>query len=70
MVRATNVRKDEATAGWDATMKEPATKRDAARVKLAEVHDSSAESWKDLRKEAQLAWDKLNKDLPDAPRRF
>ena len=42
------------------------TKRDAARAKLTEVGQASAEAWKDLQKHAQNAWDDLEKAFADA----
>ena len=45
-------------------------KRDAARAKLAEVSQSSAEAWKDVQKGAQSAWDELDKAFRDASEKF
>jgi hypothetical protein len=67
MVRGLYVRTDDAKAGRDQKMKDLETKQDAAR---AEVRDSGAEAWKDLRREAQSAWDELDKTFRDAPREF
>lgn len=62
--------KDEAKANWDQKMIELEAKRDAARAKLAEVGNSSAEAWKDIQKGAQSAWDELDKAYHDAAREF
>ena len=43
---------------------------DAEIAKLAEVGSSSAETWKDVRKGAQSAWDELDKTFRDASREF
>jgi len=37
--------KEDAKANWDQKMADLETKRDAARAKLAEVGQSSAEAW-------------------------
>ena len=62
--------KDEAKANWDQKMADLETKRDAARAKLAEVGQSSAEAWKDVQKGAQSAWDELDKAFRDASNEF
>ena len=62
--------KDKAKANWDQKMAELEKKRDAARAKLAEVGQSSAEAWKDVRQGAQSAWDELDKAFRDASREF
>jgi Skp family chaperone for outer membrane proteins len=62
--------KDEAKANWDRKMAELETKRDAARAKLAEVGQSSAEAWKDVQQGAQSAWDELDKAFRDASQEF
>ena len=46
------------------------TKRDAARAKLTEVGQSSAEAWKDVQQGAQSAWDELDKAFQDASNEF
>jgi hypothetical protein len=46
------------------------TKREAARVKLAEIGHSSAEAWKDVQQVAQSAWDELDKAFNNAAREF
>ena len=51
-------------------MAELETKRDAARAKLAEVSDSSADAWKDAQQEAQSAWDDLDRAFRDASQVF
>ena len=62
--------KDKAKPNWDQKMADLERKRDAARAKLAEVGQSSAEAWKDVRKGAQSAWDELDKAFRDASREF
>jgi TolA-binding protein len=62
--------KDQAKTDWDRKMADLATKQEAARAKLAEVRDSSAEAWKDMQKGAQSAWDELDKAFHDASRKF
>jgi TolA-binding protein len=62
--------KDDAKANWDRKMADLETKRDAARAKLAEVGQSSAEAWKDIQKGAQSAWDELDKAFREAAREF
>ena len=41
-----------------------------SRAKSAEIGDSSAEAWKDVRKGAQSAYDDLDKAFRDASREF
>jgi len=62
--------KDQAKANWDQKMADLETKRAAARAKLDEVAQSSAESWKDVQKGAQSAWDELDKAFREASREF
>jgi hypothetical protein len=62
--------KDEAKVNWDQKMAALGTKRDAARAKLTEVSQASAEAWKDVQKGAQSAWDELDKAFRDASREF
>jgi TolA-binding protein len=62
--------KDQAKADWERKMAELETKREAARAKLAEVGQSSAEAWKDVKKGAQAAWDELDKAFREASREF
>ena len=62
--------KGQAKANWDQKIAQLETKRDAARAKLAEVVQSSAEAWKDVQKGAQSAWDDLNKAFRDAAQEF
>jgi hypothetical protein len=62
--------KDQARVNWDRKLADLETKRDAARAKLAEVSTASAEAWKDVQKEAQSAWDELDKAVDDASREF
>ena len=52
--------KDQAKVNWDAKMADLETKRDAVRIKLAEIGRSSAGAWKDVKQGAQSAWDDLN----------
>jgi TolA-binding protein len=60
--------KDEAKVKWDQRLADLEMKRDAARAKLAEVSQSSAEAWTDVQKGAQSAWDESNKAFQDARR--
>jgi TolA-binding protein len=62
--------KDDAKANWDRKMADLEAKREAARAKLAEIGQSSAEAWKDVQKGAQSAWDELDKAIRDAAREF
>ena len=62
--------KAKGKANWDQKMPELQAKRDAARTKLAEVRNSSAEAWKDVRKGAQSAYDDLDKAFREASREF
>jgi hypothetical protein len=62
--------KDQAKVDWDRKLADLETKREAARVKLAEVGHSSAEAWKDVKQGAQSAWDDLEKAFQDASREF
>lgn len=62
--------KGEAKANWDRKMADLETKRDAAKAKLAEVGNSSAEAWKDVQQGAQSAWDDLDKAFREASREF
>jgi TolA-binding protein len=62
--------KDEAKVKWDQKLADLETKRDAARAKLTEVGQSSAEAWKDVQKGAQSAWDEMDKAFQDASREF
>lgn len=62
--------KDDAKANWDRKMTELETKREAARVKLAEVGRSSEEAWKDIKKGAESAYNDLDKAFRDAAKEF
>ena len=62
--------KDEAKVKWDQKLADLEAKRDAARAKLVEVGQSSAEAWKDVQKGAQSAWEELDKAFQDAMREF
>jgi len=62
--------KDKAKPNWDQKMADLEKKRDAARAKLAEVGQSSAEAWKDVQKGAQSAWDELDKAFRAASSEF
>lgn len=62
--------KDQAAATFKMKMAELETKRDAARAKLAEVGQSSAEAWKDVRNGAESAWDELDKAFREAASEF
>ncbi len=62
--------KDQAKVNWDAKMADLETKRDALRVKLAELGRSSARAWKDVKQGAQSAWDELNRAFLKAASEF
>ena len=62
--------KDEAKADWDQKLVDLETKREAARVKLDEVGNSTAEAWKDVQQGAKSAWDELDKAVRDAAGEF
>ncbi len=62
--------KDEAKADWEQKMAALEVKREAARVKLDAVGDSTAEAWKDVQQGAQAAWDELDKAFRDASQEF
>ncbi len=58
--------KGEAKIKWDQKLVDLKTKRDSARVKLAEIGTASAEAWKDVQQGAQSAWDEMDKAVRDA----
>ena len=62
--------KDQAKEDWNRKMSDLETKREAARAKLAEIGESSAEAWKDVQKGAQSAWEDLDKAFREAAREF
>ena len=62
--------KDKAKIDRDRKMAELETKRVAARAKLAEVRESSADAWKDVQRGAQSAWDEVDKAFREASREF
>jgi len=62
--------KDENKVSWDRTLADLETKREAARVKLDEIGQSSAEAWSDIQKGAQSAWDDLDKAFHEAAGKF
>jgi TolA-binding protein len=62
--------KDEAKIDWERKLADFEAKRDAARAKLAEVKQSSAEAWKEVQQGAQSAWDDLEQAYQDASRKF
>jgi TolA-binding protein len=53
--------KDQAKADWDRKMADLEAKRDTARAKLAEVRQSSDETWENVRDAALSAWGELDK---------
>jgi predicted nucleic acid-binding Zn-ribbon protein len=55
-----------AKANWDQKMAELDVKLDAARAKLAKVVHSEVEVWKDFQKEAETAYDDLDKNFRSA----
>ena len=60
----------DAKADWERKMADLEKKRDAARAKLAEVGQSSAEAWKDVQQGAQSAWEDLDKAFHEASGEF
>jgi TolA-binding protein len=62
--------KDQAKVNWDQKMADLEAKREAARVKLTEVGQSSAEAWRDVQRGAQSAWDELERAVQDASNEF
>ena len=62
--------KGNAKAEWERTLPELQAKRDAAYARLAEVRQSSADGWRDMKTGAQLAWDDLDGAFRDAARHF
>ncbi len=62
--------KEEAKADWDRKLADLEAKRDAARAKLTEVGQSSAEAWNDVKQGAQSAWDDLEQAFQDASGEF
>jgi hypothetical protein len=62
--------KDQAKEDWDRKMSDLEAKRHAARAKLAEIGESSADTWKDIQKGAQSAWKDLDKAFREAAREF
>ena len=62
--------KDEAKVDWERKLEDLEVKRDAARTKLAEVKQSSAEAWEEVRHGAQSAWDDLEQAFQGASREF
>ena len=62
--------KDETKSSWDRMVADLETKRDAARVKLDEIGQSSEAAWKDIQKGAQSAWDDLDKAFHEASSKF
>lgn len=62
--------KDDAKVKWDQKLADLETKRAAAKAKLSEAADSSAEAWKDLQKGAQAAWDDMDKAFNEASNEF
>jgi hypothetical protein len=59
-----------AKAEWERTLPELQAKRDSAYARLADVRQSSADGWKDMKMGAQLAWDDLDRAFRDAARHF
>jgi len=62
--------KDETKSSWDSIVADLETKREAARVKLDEIGQSSEEAWRDIRKGAQSAWEDLDKAFQEASNKF
>ena len=62
--------KDDAKVQWDQKMSDLEKKREAARAKLTEVGQSSADAWEDVQKGAQSAWDEVEKAFHEASQEF
>jgi DNA-binding NtrC family response regulator len=60
----------DAKVKWEHKMAELETKREAARVKLAELRQSSAAAWKDLQAGAKSAWDEMDRAFREASEEF
>lgn len=58
----------EAKVTWEQKMAELEPKREAARAKLAELGDVSADAWESFRQGAQSAWADLDKSFHEAAR--
>lgn len=48
----------------------PRAKREKDRARMAEIGDSSAEAWTEVRKGAQAAYDELHKAFREASKKF
>lgn len=62
--------KSQAAANFEQKMAELESKRAAARAKLSEVGQSSAEAWKDVREGAESAAEELDKAFRKAASEF
>jgi TolA-binding protein len=62
--------KDDAKVRWEENMASLETKREAARVKLAELKNSSSEAWKEVREGAQAAWEEMEAAFQKASSEF
>lgn len=58
--------KDQAKDKWEQAIADLEQKRDAARVRAAEVGQSSGEAWQEVRKGAESAWEELHKSFQAA----
>lgn len=62
--------KGEAKEKWARSMEHLEAKRDVAEAKLAEVRESTAEAWEDLRKGAHVAWKEMENAFHEASKEF
>jgi hypothetical protein len=60
----------EAKDNWDKKMTELELKRQAAKDKIKELQNSSAEAWVDFEKGAAAAWEDVKKAFQDASKDF
>lgn len=62
--------KDEAKTRWNEKMADLEAKQKAARDKLDEVRESTAEAWDRVEKGARAAWDDMRKAFQEAAKEF
>lgn len=60
----------DAKVNWEKKMTDLELKRQAARDKLTELENSTAEAWGDIEKGASAAWDDLKNAFQDASKDF
>ena len=62
--------KGDAKEKWARSMEDLEAKRDVAEARLAEVRESTAEAWEDLRMGAQVAWKEMENSFHEASKEF